>query len=251
MADEILCCETCKKTESEAPNLKVCAKCKGTRYCSRECQKAGWKTHKKICVRIAQNAANIPPETINGRPVTHNANYKTPHLKNVEKQIPNPFTRLDNNTYLHDRPEKDVYRLLVDSFRMRQADNRNVEGDVDPNGIYGGAPTSLPGFRRFLKLAAKRRNLLPSWWNDEKEKECEELGSDASTWSNLAHGVEKQDIIQRYGHDLMPMQLRMLAEIVYNRGPGGQDGTGMRQMMMTMETNGGREGGQFMSALSL
>lgn len=29
--------------------LKQCAKCNATPYCSRDCQKADWKTHKKIC----------------------------------------------------------------------------------------------------------------------------------------------------------------------------------------------------------
>lgn len=32
------------------------------------------------------------------------------------------------------------------------------------------------------------------------------------------------------------MQLRMLAEAVYRRGPDGSDGTAMRKMMASMET---------------
>jgi len=47
------------------------------------------------------------------------------------------------------------------------------------------------------------------------------------------------------------MQLRMLAEIVYNRGPGGQDGTMMRRLMMQAEADSGGEGGFAMSMLSL
>ncbi|GAQ89321.1 hypothetical protein KFL_005110030 [Klebsormidium nitens] len=32
--------------------LKRCSRCKGARYCSPECQRAGWKEHKKSCVAM-------------------------------------------------------------------------------------------------------------------------------------------------------------------------------------------------------
>ena len=47
---ENLQCAKCGKTDSEAgKELKRCAKCQETRYCSRECQKANWKGHKQVC----------------------------------------------------------------------------------------------------------------------------------------------------------------------------------------------------------
>jgi splicing suppressor protein 51 len=58
----------------------------------------------------------------------------------------------------------------------------------------------------------------------------------------LACAVEKSDIVEKYGNPLMPMQLRMFAEQVYGRGPGGQSGAGMIQMQMMAE-NGGAGGG--------
>ncbi|KAJ7575538.1 hypothetical protein C8J56DRAFT_1031581 [Mycena floridula] len=39
-------CARCSKTDSD---LKICVKCRITRYCSKECQKADWSTHKKTC----------------------------------------------------------------------------------------------------------------------------------------------------------------------------------------------------------
>ncbi|EED16617.1 MYND domain protein, putative [Talaromyces stipitatus ATCC 10500] len=43
-------CAGCKKSSTSLSQpLKCCARCKETLYCSRECQTADWKTHKKSC----------------------------------------------------------------------------------------------------------------------------------------------------------------------------------------------------------
>ncbi|KAJ4065681.1 hypothetical protein NW756_005884 [Fusarium oxysporum] len=102
-------CTTCNK-EEPAVQLRRCAKCSTTPYCSRECQKADWKAHKKICGKQADSFANAnvhDPDEMSQSP-----------KKGLEKSVPNPFTRLDNGTYLYNRPEKDVYRLLIDTYRL-------------------------------------------------------------------------------------------------------------------------------------
>lgn len=40
-------CEGCLKTDVE--KLYCCAKCKKARYCSKECQKKHWSSHKRFC----------------------------------------------------------------------------------------------------------------------------------------------------------------------------------------------------------
>ncbi|KAL6856773.1 hypothetical protein J3F83DRAFT_751768 [Trichoderma novae-zelandiae] len=191
-------CQNCSKTQSEV-TLKKCAKCQTTPYCSRDCQKADWKKHRKVCGK-AQEA---------------------PKGK--------PFTRLRNKVWLHDRPESETYELLIDAYRLRVWDDKNAGGRVTQNS---------EGFRRFLDTVQTRSGVLPPWWNEEKREACEALGRDSSHWCNLSAPVTKSSIIQRYGDDKFPMQLRMFAEQVLGSGPGGQSGKAMLSMMVSMEGGG-------------
>lgn len=161
--------------------------------------------------------------------------------KGLDQPIPDPFTRLDNGKYLHNRPEKDVYRLLIDTYRLRVEDIYNLEGEAMDNSLYSGADDGLIGFREFLQKVSTKRGLLPSWWTPEKQ-ECEEFGMNSSK-QNLKFATDKADIIEHYRDSQFPMQLRMLGEAVYGNAPGGSDGTPMRKMLAAME-GGGMEGMQ-------
>ncbi|CAG7555004.1 unnamed protein product [Fusarium equiseti] len=225
-------CKTCQKTEPEV-SLKRCAKCSSESYCSRECQKADWKNHKKVCGKQGSSAsasASASTSTRGSPP------------KGLDQPIPDPFTRLDRGTYLHDRPEKDVYKLLIDAYRLRVEDMYRFEGEVDQDSLYGGASDGLAGFKAFIRKVSTRKGLLPPWWTPEKQKECEEFGMTSSEPS-LKTGVEKADIIEHYGDPQFPMQLRMLGEAVWGNAPGGADGKAMRQVLMMME-GGNMEGMQ-------
>ncbi|KAH7314342.1 hypothetical protein BKA65DRAFT_516632 [Rhexocercosporidium sp. MPI-PUGE-AT-0058] len=47
-------CTSCKKCSTEDKPLKPCTKCQSVQYCSKECQKADFKNHKKECAKKAQ-----------------------------------------------------------------------------------------------------------------------------------------------------------------------------------------------------
>ncbi|KAL6701767.1 hypothetical protein J3F84DRAFT_15791 [Trichoderma pleuroticola] len=218
-------CNVCTKGPPEV-SIKRCAKCSTTPYCSRECQKADWKVHKKICGK--NQSANASSRASNST----STGLSPP--QGLDQPISKPFTRLDNGTWLHDRPEKDVYRLLVDAYRLRVEDTYTIEGEVMAGSLYDENPDGLGGFQEFLDEVAGLPGLLPPWWNHEKRDACERLGME-DEWSNLRYAAEKSDFIEHYGDPQFPMQLRMLAEAVYGSVPGGGNGTAVRQMMMAME----------------
>lgn len=133
--------------------------------------------------------------------------------------------------------------VLIDAYRLRVEDEYSFEGEADIDSLYGGAPSGILGFRKFLRRAASRAGLLPPWWNAEKKKACENFGMKQGGWSDLRCAVEKSDIVEHYGDPRFPMQLRMLAEIIIGRGFAGNDGSSMRQVMIMMEGGGGDDGG--------
>ena len=52
-------CVHCHNAATVDQPLKLCTKCQSVRYCSRNCQKAAWKAHKKQCPLLAQAYAAV------------------------------------------------------------------------------------------------------------------------------------------------------------------------------------------------
>ncbi|RCI15868.1 hypothetical protein L249_1939 [Ophiocordyceps polyrhachis-furcata BCC 54312] len=191
--------------------------------------------------KTTRERAETPPPPPSSSSSSSSASAASPTLsppKGLDKGVALPFTRLDNHTWLHDRSERDVYRLLVDVYRLRVEDMYRIEGQVVEDSLYEdeGADLLL-GFRRFLGMVqgCSRHKLLPSWWTGEKKKECEALGMSRSQWHSLNSALPKSDVVEHYGDPQFPMQLRMFGEAVYGSAPGGTDGTAMRRMMAAME----------------
>lgn len=126
-----------------------------------------------------------------------------------------PFYKLQARTWLHDRPENDVYKLLIDCFCLRQEDEYSFKGDVDYDFIYGGGPNSKGPFLRFLNQAKAAKGVLPPWWSSKNAKARVAFGMERGSedWSSLACCIEKHDSQDHYGSQDMPMQLRMLASV--------------------------------------
>ena len=191
-------CAKCVKSQASAESpLQRCSGCRAAYYCSKDCQKADWKNHKKDC-RSSSFSNNGASQSGEGS--------STSAKVNLEKML-----GLSTRTWLHNRPEAEVFTLLIDSYRMRVEDEYTYRGDVSDDSIYGGG-NPVPGFRRFLQKAEACSGVLPSWWNEEKRKACIAKGNAKDHWSSLHSAVEKHDIQDHYKDSTMPMQLRMLAE---------------------------------------
>jgi hypothetical protein len=54
-------CDHCTRLPEQQGLLKICSRCRKTRYCSQACQKAAWKLHKRVCV-----AEDPPLDPTNG-----------------------------------------------------------------------------------------------------------------------------------------------------------------------------------------
>jgi mitochondrial splicing suppressor protein 51 len=196
-------CNTCHVLESETDQqLKHCAKCPTTLYCSRECQKADWKSHKLVCAGQSKPAPALTESAATG---AHNPGFHTV----------NKFLGLDKNDYLHSFSEKEAFARLIDCFRMRVEDEY-VYG-CNNIGIYAGEDPR-PAFREFLDLAETMEGILPAWWSVGKRRECERMAVDADGWNDINCAVEKSDIIEHYGDNMMPMTLRVLGEKIYGKG---------------------------------
>jgi splicing suppressor protein 51 len=233
--------DTCAGNCGKMTELQQCSKCKSVKYCSKECQKKDWKAHKKLCPVLAQmratQGAGAEASGAGGGP-SSSAGAGSERIKNLETPISKPFHKLDSGTWLHGRTEKDVFQLLIDSFRLRLDDEYNFRGDVEMDTIYDGSADSSRAFKRYLRKVERKTGLLPPWWNDAKAKECVRFGLRQDQWADLRSAVTKGGIVEYYASPLMPMQLRMLAEDVLGSSISSMGGAkAMRQFQMMQEAS--------------
>lgn len=196
---------------------------------------ADWKVHKKVCAEPNSVGNNGGPSPIGQRHDTRRA----------VCYIPQPFHALSNGTWLHNRPKKDVFKLLVDTYRMRLEDEYVFQGEVDEDSLYGGAnaASALRHFKRFLNKAIKRdskreRKLLPEWWTKDSLQECLEFAR-TDDFSNVGFAAEKHDMQDHYLQNDMPMQLRMFSEKLDGHLAAGQSGQSMLKLQTALERGNG------------
>lgn len=201
-------CVKCNKTSSSiGGTLKQCARCKEAKYCNAECQKAHWLVHKSNC---------HPPVDVS----------------NPDKL---PFHAINQNKFLHNRPEIKTFQLLIDCLRLRQEDEFFFEGELMSGTIYNEQRTSAPAFKQFLGKSKRVPGLLPPWWTEVKANECVAYGLQRGHNFGLHCVQEKSSIQEEWKDNQMPMKLRMIAERVYGYTPGGTVSEGMMQLMLMTE----------------
>ena len=94
--------------------------------------------------------------------------------------IPRPFTRLFYRSWLRDRPQPDVLKLLLDAFRLYTVMGTNVPTLARTPELYKNAPDGITGFRCFMTAATAKHWLLPGWWTANDQADAERIGMDPS-----------------------------------------------------------------------
>jgi mitochondrial splicing suppressor protein 51 len=190
-------CNKCGTIQQDGEKpLPKCAKCKSVHYCDRDCQKADWKNHKKACVSAQDQRA---------RQAESGSRQKS------SKPMMEQMLGMDTKTMLHGKPESEVFKLLIDSYRMRCQDESAFSLTTPKNSLYDGGDPAV-GFREFLDKAKAHGMVLPSWWNDEKRDVCCAKGNEKTGWARLDKTVSKAGIQGHYQDNMAPMKLRLLAE---------------------------------------
>ena len=97
---------TCSREGCDSPGTKVCVRCGEARYCSRECQKADWKTHKRNC----KKKKDTPPKK--DKPLKKDTPSETTPNAHVFDIITQMMTRLLSARRLPENIKK-VLRLML------------------------------------------------------------------------------------------------------------------------------------------
>lgn len=260
-------CANCKKPGTKERPLKQCAKCKSTSYCTRECLKLGWKTHKKQCAKQAQdratriaeaearlssNSASIAAVSMasaSADSTAHLASVNTPippptdlepfdHYANegpaLAVRVPTPFLKLKERRWIHDRPKEDVFKLLIDAYRLRLDDDVKFLHTVHKDTIYTNTDNDgLVSLDRFLQLA-ESADLMPPWWSAGEITACLTRGCPL-TWSNTSSKITLKDVNKYYGDPLMGLQLRIFGEQVVERELIGDHLLKMMEVQVILE----------------
>ncbi|CAH7667891.1 hypothetical protein BY996DRAFT_4211174 [Phakopsora pachyrhizi] len=140
-----------------------------------------------------------------------------PTKKILEVEITDPLGKLESKTWLHGRSKKDVYKLLIDIYRLHEYDNYNGGVVEDGSIMTGDVTCSIVAFKRFVERIEKNnRQLLPAWWNEERKMECFRHGLNPEVREYLGFAIEKHDIVEDYGDNWLPMQMRFFTQSVFS-----------------------------------
>jgi hypothetical protein len=136
---------------------------------------------------------------------------------------------------LHGRTDKDIYKILYDTIRIRSWDDKSLAAKSLMDLVQGSKPhaSGMLAFR-FIKTAA-RKSYLPPSWTTQKERECLLFGPSEENWKASERPVRLQQIIARYGTPSIVSQMRIFAEQVYGPVPGKASFMPILRMRMLAE----------------
>lgn len=197
-------CGHCKKLLPSTQNM--CKGCRSICYCSVTCQSAHAVVHRRTCNANQNQHGGWGPESkaMIGR------NGPTGVSHGFKKLPPNSIggiaddwtSDLPRNTNLYAR----AYERLIDSYRLRVEDSK-LHAKVNI-GIYQKGTNPIADFVEYVKMA-KRRKLLPAWWNAQCDNQLLAMAR-----SRVQTTTNKDKVVLQRG-PFEPMVLRMMSEKIH------------------------------------
>lgn len=180
--------------------VKHCGRCHIPQYCSTACQKADWKSHKPSCEPERNTGFSIrirPGGPSNNRPAANALETASRLLSSI--------------------PKEEVYRRLIDIYRLRAADTLLMGGE-ERGWTYdlrtGGPPKD--DFHNFL-VKARKQDVLPTWFGQEAHHACIEYAMNSEGDSFIGHAIDSEDIEEDYKDQSMSTHMRAVAAHIYGR----------------------------------
>ncbi|KAL4254243.1 MYND-type zinc finger protein samB [Abortiporus biennis] len=150
-------CNFCFKNVGRA-NLKKCAQCQMVRYCSKECQKSAWKTHKPRCLTGAKNQQQMAQN-----PEAHKL------VTDLEKWLAHWGNTLQVYSILsmdlaNSKDDKLATHLMV--LQLEYSQNRETPA-IRYNLVKGDIMTRSQ-FASFYKSCGAQENDVQTWLEDNR-----------------------------------------------------------------------------------
>ena len=142
-------------------------------------------------------AASMPTDTATATPA-----------KTLNNTTDRTCHELDNLTWLHNRPEREVYELLIDCFRLHRT------RCLDESGGAGIEIATRDTLHQFL---LKAEAILPDWWARKHASGCVLLSMKrgAMQWSQLNRLIYAKDIAEHYDCEDASTRVAELVALIY------------------------------------
>ncbi|KAG5978549.1 hypothetical protein E4U55_006074 [Claviceps digitariae] len=271
----------CEKCGASWPSQKLfhCNRCRTTICLLCQCQSgSGFNSHVQDCMTLPHNhliglsairskrkssskskssSNNKRNRTRDGEGESNSSEVILSPRRGLSAPQPRPFTKLQAQTWLHGRPAEDVFRLLVDSYRLHSYDKFQFEAENKLGTIFAGATDSSLDFDAYLTAAAATRagrtgetdtedtsrspSLLPTWWTRAAHQECMQMSrrQDDEQFHDLHVHLSQAMVIDYYQDASFPTQLRIFAEQVLGQPALMRRCTPLLEQLVLMEEESG------------
>ncbi|KAH7150371.1 hypothetical protein B0J13DRAFT_287442 [Dactylonectria estremocensis] len=182
-------------------------------YHSCGCVHAAKECHLAECQPIVQTPVDPPvdwsPTMLRGERAS-----KTIPPEGLATNSMISFARPAVGTWLLKQPQEDVIGIIIDTYRLRMSDMTALAETTTLRDMYSKARNCDVGLYHFLS-AARKEGLLPSWWGDRTDNECQ-LRLEGLKNRGVLDCIDQDIVIDRYGKDAsVPTQMRLLTATIY------------------------------------